>query len=238
MSAPSVRSLVMLVAPLTLAVMSVTLPQLTVAQTADAQSKVQQLKAAIARNQQILAQYTWQMEQTITVNGDVKSSELFQEVMGPNGQPAKVPLTATPSPSGRKFGIRHRISEDYASYGKQIASLAQNYAQPSPGRLQQLYAQGNVSVKSGGGPGLVSVVATNYVKTGDRVTFTFNQAQKALLGVNVATYNADPSDAVTMTVSFARLPDGTSHVASATIDGQSKNMVITQTNMNYQKKST
>ncbi|MBV8669289.1 MAG: hypothetical protein JOZ28_08755 [Candidatus Eremiobacteraeota bacterium] len=237
MSKPSGRSLLLLALLFALAVMSLTPPHMTVAQTADAQSKVQQLKAAMARNQQRLAQYTWQMEQTIAVNGDVKSSELFQEVMGPNGQPAKVPLTATPSPSGRRFGIRHRMTEDYEAYGKQIAALAQSYAQPSPGRLQQLYAQGNVSVKSGGGPGLVSIVATNFVKSGDSVTFTFNQTQKALLGVNIATYNSAPSDTVTMNVSFARLPDGTSHVASATINGQSKNMVITQTNMNYQKKS-
>lgn len=206
------------------------------AQTADAQSKVQQLRSAIAHNKQMLAQYTWQMEQTISVNGDVKSSDMFQEIMGPNGQPTKVPLTATPSPSGRRFGIRHHITQDYENYGKQIAALAQSYAQPSPGKLQQLYAQGNVSVKSGGGPGLVSVVATNYVKQGDSVAFTFDQPAKALLGVNVSTYNSSPSDAVTMQVTFGKLPDGTNHVSSVTINGQSKNMVITQKNENYQKR--
>jgi hypothetical protein len=238
LSRPSVCRGVALAAALGFAVMLVTLPSQASAQTADAQSKVQQLRAAITRNQQMLAQYTWQMEQTISVNGDVKSSELFQEVMGPNGQPTKVPLTATPSPSGRHFGIRHRITQDYQNYGKQIAALAQSYAQPSPGKLQQLYAAGDVSVKSGGGPGLVSIAVTNYVKTGDTVTFTFSQEQEALLGVNVATYNSDPSDVVTMSVPLAKLPDGTSHVSSVTINGQSKNMVITQQNMNYQKRDT
>lgn len=208
------------------------------AQPSDTQSKVQQLRAAMARNQQMLAQYTWQMEQTISVNGDVKSSEMFQEVMGPGGQPTKVPLTATPSPSGRRFGIRHRMTQDYEDYGKQIAALASSYAQPSAGKLQQLYAQGNVAVKSGGGPGLVSIVATNYIKQGDSVTVIFNQAQKALVGINVATYNTSPSDVVTMNVTFGKLPDGTGHVSTMTINGQSKNMVVKQENENYQKRGT
>ncbi len=218
-------------------VMLVTMAQPTLAQS-DAQTKVAQLRAAIAHNQQMLSQYTWQMEQTISVNGDVKSSELFQVVLGPNGQPVKAPITATPSPSGRKFGIKHRITEDYAAYGKQIASLAQSYAQPSPGKLQQLYAQGNVSVKSGGAPGITAIVVSSYVKQGDSVTFSFNKAQKALLGINVATYNSGPSDVVTINVQCAKLPDGTGHVSNVTINGQSKSMVITQQNMNYQKRNT
>jgi hypothetical protein len=203
-------------------------------QNADAGSKVAQLKAAIAKNQQALAAYTWQTEQAISVNGDVKSSELYQVIMGPNGQPTKVPLTATPSPNGRKFGIRHRMTEDYEAYGKQIAALAQSYAAPVPGKLQQLYAEGNVSVKSGGAPGLVAIVVANYVKAGDSVSISFDQAQKAIAGINVATYNSSPSDVVTMTVSFAKLPSGVGHVASVTINGQSKNMVITEQNENYQ----
>ena len=201
------------------------------------QAKVTQIKQAIARNQQSLAQYTWQMEQTISVNGDVKDSQLFQVVLGPDGKPVKAAITQTPSPSGRNFGIRHRITEDYANYGKQIASLALSYAQPDPGKLQQLYAQGDVSVKSGGAPGIVSLVINNYVKQGDAVTLSFNQAQKALMGINVNTYNSGPSDVVTMAVQFAKLPDGTNHVATATINGQSKNMVVQQQNMNYQKRA-
>jgi hypothetical protein len=207
-----------------------------VAAGSDLQAKVTQIKQAIAHNQQSLAQYTWQMEQTISVNGDVKDSQLFQVVLGPDGKPVKAAITQTPSPSGRQFGIRHRITEDYAAYGKQVASLAQSYAQPDPGKLQQLYAQGNVSVKSGGAPGIVSLVISNYVKQGDSVTLSFSQAQKALLGINVNTYNSGPSDVVTMAVQFAKLPDGTNHVSTATINGQSKNMVVQQQNMNYQKR--
>ncbi len=200
------------------------------------QAKVTQIKQAIAHNQQSLAQYTWQMEQTISVNGDVKDSQLFQVVLGPDGKPVKAAITQTPTPSGRPHGIKHRITEDYATYGKQIASLAQSYAQPDTGKLQQLYAQGAVSLKSGGAPGIVGLVINNYVKQGDTVTLTFNQAQKALLGINVNTYNSGPSDVVTMAVQFAQLADGTNHVSTVTINGQSKNMVVQQQNMNYQKR--
>lgn len=209
-----------------------------IAQSSELQQKVTEIKQALARNQQALSQYTWQMQQTVSVKGDVKSSELFQEQLGPNGQTVKVPITATPSPSGRRFGIRHRITEEYQTYGKQIAALAQSYAQPDPGKLQQLYSQGNVSVKSGGAPGMVALVVSNYVKQGDAVTLSFNQAQKSLVGINIATYNSDPSDVVTITVQFAKLPDGTNHVSNATVNGQSMNMVVQQQNMNYLKRGS
>ena len=224
------------------AVLTLAVTLVTIAGQAHGQSggeqKVQQIRQAIAANQQALAQYTWQMEQTVSVDGDVKSSQLFQVVMGPDGQPVKAPITATPSPSGRQWGIKHRMTEDYANYGKQVAAVAQSYVQLQPGKLQQLYAQGMVAVKSGGASGLISLVVSDYVKQGDSVTLTFNQAAKAIVDINVATYNSSPSDVVTMAIAFGNLPNGPSHVSTVTINGQSKNMIIKQQNMNYQKRQT
>jgi hypothetical protein len=204
---------------------------------AQAQSKITEIKQAIAQNQQALAQYTWQQQETVSVNGDVKKTTLYQVELGPNGKPVKVDISQSAPASGRKFGIRHHISQEYQQYGQQIAALAQSYAQPDPGKLQQLYAQGSVALKSGGAPGVAAVVVSNYVKQGDSVTLTFSETQKALLGVSVATYLSGPSDAVTMAIQFAKLPDGTNHMSAATINGQSKNMTVSDVNANYQKRT-
>jgi hypothetical protein len=204
---------------------------------ADAQSKVTEIKQAIAKNQQALAQYTWQQQETVSVNGDVKKQMLYQVEIGPGGKPVKVDISQSASSSGRKFGIRHHITQQYDQYGQQIAALAQSYAQPDPGKLQTLYAQGNVALKSGGAPGIAAVVVSNYVKQGDSVTLTFSEAQKALLGISVATYLSGPSDVVTMAIQFAKLPDGTNHVSTANINGQSKNMTVSDLNTNYQKRT-
>lgn len=201
------------------------------------QQKVAAVEAALYKNTQMLGEYTWQQQETVSVRGDVKKTALYQVQLGPNGKPVKTDISQSQPSNQRKFGIRHRIEENYQVYGQQIASLAAGYTQLQPGRLKQLYAQGNVSLRSGGAPGLDAVVVRNYVKPGDAVTITFDRAQKEVLDIHVASYLADPSDAVTITASFARLPDGTSHVTTATVNGQSKSLTIQDVNLNYQKRA-
>ena len=55
-----------------------------------------------------------------------------------------------------------------------------------------------------------------------------------LLSIQIATYLDDPTDAVNLTVPFASLPDGTSHVSTATIEGTSKQLKVATQNSNYQ----
>jgi len=61
-----------------------------------------------------------------------------------------------------------------------------------------------------------------------------NKAQIALVSLSIATYLSDPSDAVNVTVEFGRLPDGTNHVSTETINGVSKQLTIAVQNTNYQ----
>ena len=46
----------------------------------------------------------------------------------------------------------------------------------------------------------------SYQKPNDSVTLVFNQEQKTIQSVQVATYLTDPSDAVTIAVQFASCP--------------------------------
>jgi hypothetical protein len=50
----------------------------------------------------------------------------------------------------------------------------------------------------------------------------------------VASYLNDPKDAVTISAEFAQLPDGTNHVASTLINGESKQLTVNDVNSNYQ----
>jgi len=199
------------------------------------QARVAQIKSAIAANKQMLAQYTWQQFETVSVKGDIKKQETYQVQIGPDGQQQKA-LESEQAQSGRPHGIKHRISEDYEKYGNQIAALAQSYAQPDPGKIQYLYQQGQVTLGSAGAPNTAAVVIHNYVKQGDSVTLVFNTALKAMLSVNVATYLSDPSDAVTIAGQFAQLADGTNYVQNLTINGSSKSLTVQQANSNFQKR--
>jgi hypothetical protein len=44
-----------------------------------------------------------------------------------------------------------------------------------------------------------------------------------------------PSDGLALNVTFDSLPDGTSHISSITVDGQSKQLVVATVNNDYQK---
>jgi hypothetical protein len=206
------------------------------AQGTTLQQQVTQIKASLAKNEQMLGRYTWQQQETVSVRGDVKKTALYQVQLGADGKAVKTDITQSAS-SGRKFGIRHRIAQNYEDYGKQIASLAQSYALPDADKIQQLYAAGAVSVKSAGDPGVFAIVVHGYVKPGDAVTLTFNKARQTVVGIQIASYLADPSDVVTIAVSFATLPDGTNHVATINIDGQSKSLTVQEVNQNYQKRA-
>lgn len=206
-----------------------------VAQDPQLQQKVAEIKQYLSLNKQAIALYTWQESQTTSVKGEVKKEELFQVQMGPNGQPQKTALDPDQSSGGRRHGIKHRIEEDYEKYGQQIAALAQSYAQPDPGKLQQMFDQGNVMLGSAGAPNEVKVVISGYLKRGDSVTIIFNKAQEAIQSLQIASYLNDPSDAVKISAQYAQLPNGPNHIASMIVDGVSKQLTVQQQNSNYQK---
>jgi hypothetical protein len=210
------------------------------AQNPDIQQKVAEVKQAAAANKQALSHYSWQEQESIAIKGDVKDTKTFQVRVGPDGKPQKEELTNLPQSSGgRQHGLVHhekeKKGEEYKEYGQQIGALAQQYAQPDPERLQQAFQQGNVMVGEAGVPGQVKLVISNYLKPSDKVTLIFNQQAKAIQSVNVESYLTDPKDAVTVAAQFAQLPDGTNHVSTMQINGESKHLLVTTQNSNYQK---
>jgi hypothetical protein len=215
-------------------------PSPAAAQNPQIQQRIAEVKESAARNKQALAHYSWQEQEQIAIKGDVKDMKVFQVHMGPDGKPQKEEMENLPqSDGGRQHGLAHHVKEkkgeEYKEYGQQIAALAQQYAQPDPERLEQAFQQGNVMLGSGGAPGEVKMVITNYIKPNDKVTLIFNQQAKAIQSLDIATYLNDPKDAVQIGAQFSRLPDGTNHVASMQMNGVSKHLLITTKNSNYQK---
>jgi hypothetical protein len=209
----------------------------SVAQSSPLQQKVQQVRQLLAANRQQLARYTWQMQETISVRGEVKRQTVYQVQLGANGKPVKNELSQSSSGgSQRRFGIRHRIEENYKDYAQQVGSLAQSYAQLNPSRIQQLYAQGQVALRSAGSPGYAQIAISNYAKPGDSVVLTIGTNPKALVSYYVSSYLSGPSDAVTMLVRFARLPDGTRYASNVTVNGESKSLTITNRSYDFQVK--
>jgi hypothetical protein len=226
-----------ILAAITLCVMASS-PLQTLAQNPELQEKLAAIKQSSAKNKQALAHYTWLEQQTISLKGEVKKTEQFQVRIGPDGQQQKTALNpqAPPEPSGGR--IKRRIVEkktdEFQEYGQQIAALGKQYAQLDPQKLQQAYQEGNVSMQPNGAAGTVNLIIKSYLKPNDSVTLVFDPQQKAIQSTKVASYLSDPSDAVTIAVQFAKLPDGTNHVATMQVNGVSKQLGVAIQNSTYQ----
>jgi len=208
------------------------------AQGPELQERVAELKESMAKNKMSLAQYTWVEQVNISLKGELKKQEHFQVRLGPDGQPQKTSMDPPPEPpsGGRlKKHIVEKKKEEYKDYADQMKALAQQYVPPDKEMIQQAYALGNISIVPGGGlPGEIKLVFHNYVKPQDSMTLIFDKAQKQLLSLQIASYMDDPKDAMSLTVEFSRLPDGTNHVTNVIMNGVSKQLNIATQNENYQ----
>ena len=207
------------------------------AQNPELQQKVAEIKEASAANKMALAHYTWQEQQTISIKGEVKKQQIYQVSVGPDGQQQKTQIggsQAAPPSGGRlKQHVVEKKTAEFKDYGEQIGDLARQYTTPDPAKLQAALQAGNISLVPGPG-GEVQLVIKNYIKPGDQVTMVFNRQQKALQSIQVASYLDSPSDAVTIAAQFAKLPDGTNHVAATQINGVSKQLTVVTQNASYQ----
>jgi len=143
--------------------------------------------------------------------------------------------------SGRGGRLRQQVvakkKEEYQDYAEQMKAVAQEYLPPDKDLIQSANAKGNVSFAPGAGePGEVNILIRDYAKAGDSMSIVFDKAQKQLVSVNIATYLSQPSDAMKLAVTFARIPGGSSHAESTTIDGISKQLTVVTQNSSYTKR--
>ena len=211
----------------------------TKAQNPELQQRVAEIKQTAEKNKQNLFQYTWVEQVTISLKGEQKKQEHFQVRLGPDGQPQKTSLdppdSAEPSGGRLKRHIIAKKKKEYKDYAEQMKALAQQYVPPSKELIQQAYEKGNITLGTGAGnPNEVLLVIHNYLKPGDSMTLAFDKTQKALTGIQIASYMDDPKDAMNLKVQMSRLPDGTNHVSGLVIDGVSKKLNIAIQNSNYQ----
>jgi hypothetical protein len=209
------------------------------AQSPELQQRLAEINESTARNKQALASYSWLEVVTISLKGEQKKQQHFQVRLGPDFTPQKTSLDppddAAPQGGRLKQHVVAKKKEEYADYAEQMKALAGQYVPPDKDRLQQAFAQGNISLgPAGGAPNELQLVIRNYLKPQDSMTLVFDRAQKQLLRIQIASYMDNPKDAMNFMVQFSRLPDGTNHVSNLVIDGVQKQLNIAIQNSNYQ----
>lgn len=201
------------------------------------QQRVAAIKASIAQNQAQLKQYTWTETVEISLKGEVKKRNQNACAYGPDGKVQKTPIGAPPPPaeSGRKKGLKAKIVankiDEMKEYMDRVTALLGQYIPPNPQAMQASLQSGKATLN----PGLGAVVFADYVKPGDKVTITFDEATKKVKSFAVATYLEKPEDTVTVNANFSSLPDGTNFMEQSVLDATGEKISIKTTNSGYRK---
>jgi hypothetical protein len=215
--------------------LAVAVPSL--AQSADLQEKLAAVKQSVAENKQRLQQYQWTETTQLTLKGDAKPPSQNMCVYGPDGQVQKTPITPPPPPpsGGRmKQKVIAKKKAEMQDYMGDVKNLLALYVPPDPQKMQQAFQAGKASLNPAGG--LVNLIFKDYAQPSDQMTLTFNTAAKKIASLSVNTYMGQSKDAVTLQVQMGSLPDGTNYVAQTVLGATAKQLVVTTTNANYQKR--
>lgn len=202
------------------------------------QQKVAALKESVAQNQAALRQYTWIEKTQLSLKGELKSTKVESCRYGPDGTVQKTPISEPP-PREKKRGLKGKIIEkkvgEMKDYMERAVSLIGRYVPPSPDKIKAVVGAGGTSL-SQAGPGAIQLQFKDYVKSGDAVTFTVDKAAKKIRQLSVNTYlDEQDKDAISLTVNFLTLPDGTNYVAGKVLNVAAKNIVVNIVDSNYQK---
>jgi hypothetical protein len=207
----------------------------------DMQQRVAEVKMSAAMNKQALAKMTWAEQVTISLKGEQKKVEHFQVRIGPDGKPQKTSLDqAAPPPeqSGRRGRVKEHVvekkTEEYKDYADQMKDLMQQYLPPEKDLIEQAYSKGGIAIAPGGASGEVKLIIHNYLKSGDSMTLFVDKEQKQLLRIELASYLSDPKDAMTASVQFSKVGDGSSQISNVVLNGVSKQLNIAIADSQYQ----
>jgi hypothetical protein len=120
--------------------------------------------------------------------------------------------------------------DDLKDYMAQVAALVQQYVPPDPQKIQAAQSAGTLQPSAGG------LTVKDYAKPGDSVMIGFDPAAKKLSSYRVTSYVEKPKDdEVTLAVTFAALPDGTSYPQQVVLDATAKKIQVKVTNSGHTK---
>jgi len=212
-----------------------------VAQQPGAAERAAVLKATPAASQAVLKQYEWIETTVVSLNGEEKSRKQQRCYYGADGVIQKVELGQTSAGKEPRGPLRRRIAEkkkeELTDYMKSAVALVKTYVPPGPAKIQAAKDAGNVSIEVLEPGKRARINFKNYEKPGDDLGVEVDLLSNRPLGVKVATYLDDASDAVTLDVRMSQLTDGTVYPASATLNATARKLTVTVENSGYRKMS-
>jgi hypothetical protein len=198
------------------------------------QEKLRAAKQSMAENKAKLKAYAWVETSEMSLKGEVKKRDQKDCKYGADGKVQKTLIGAPAEPKQKPRGLKGKIVakkvDELEDYMERFGSLVGRYVPPDPKAMQAAFQAGKASLTPPD-----SLVFTDYIKSGDKVTLSLDPATKKLKQYYVSTYLDGPEDAVHLDVIFSSLADGTNHVEQILLDSVQKQIQIKTTNFDYKK---
>jgi hypothetical protein len=215
------------------------------------QEKVAALKQSLAQNQAALKQYTWTETTEISMKGEVKKRSQKECHYGPDGKVQKTSIAGDDQPQqqkdqaegrrGRRGGgaVKEKIVEkkvgEVKDYMEDVVALVHQYVPPDPAKIQAAAKSGKAVPERSAEGGLTALTFKDYAKAGDQLSLGFDPVAKKIRTYKVASYLEKPEDAVSLTVSFDSLPDGTNYPKETILDAKAKQIQVKMNNSGHKK---
>ncbi len=202
-----------------------------------APDRVAALKQTLQQGIALARKYEWVETTIIKMKGEEKARKQNRCYYGADGKVQKVSLDAPVQQvqdqgggRGRRGGrLKQRVVEnkknEMKDYMEKAAALIHRYVPPNPQQIQAAKEGGRIALNPQGA-GMIRLVISQYLLTGDSVSIDLDGASNRLLGLGVNTYLDKPEDAVTLAVQMAALPDGAVYAGQTTFDATAKNITV------------
>jgi hypothetical protein len=199
--------------------------------------EVAAVKAEVDRNRVALRDYSWVEHTEVLKKGDLQASTESLCRYDSSGALTKQPTgVGKEQKEASSISKRHRVRKkaDMQDYVERAVGMINNYIPPKPELLLVVLEDNNASVTKLDA-GRLELRFKNYFQRGDALAFTYNSSTKRLLEANIDSTLGGPKDPVTLHAVFETLPDGTNHLATATVNANAKKVQVKMRNDQYHK---
>jgi len=223
----------------TIGLAALTLP--CFAQQPTAAERAAMLKATLAASEAALKKYQWIETTVVTIKGDEKSRKQERCYYGADGKLTKVILDQSAPPPEPRGPLRRRIAEkekkELEETMQRAVALVHLYVPPNQEKIQACKDAGNVAMRLTEPGKRARLTFSDYLKPGDSLALDVDLTNNHPLTANVNTYLSSSDEAVTLTVKFGTLNEGSIYPAQSALGLPGKKLKVTMDNSGYEKKS-
>jgi hypothetical protein len=194
----------------------------------------------IEQSRHNLRGYHWKETIVVSHNGEEKSTLMNSCVYDAAGKVVRTPepVPARTQTAGVRGATPTAEKAEVQAYEHSAVALMRSYVPPDPARLRKCWQSGKMTTDVIEAGHRVKLSFKDYEKPGDAMVMEVNPASHQILSLAVNSFLASTKDAVTMNVDMAALPDGTSYPEKVQLNTPAKQMGVTVTNSDYQKKTS